>query len=58
MGCDGSAKGLNVLMDQFKLDKTAFKGHTQMEGSSHAIIFKEHSLEGHLRIAGYLVSVA
>jgi hypothetical protein len=45
-------------MDSFKLDRTAFKGHTLQEAGNHAEIYKKLSWQERLKIAAYLNSVA
>ena len=45
-------------MDSFKLDRTAFKGHTQQEAANHSDYYKKLSWQERLKIAAYLNSVA
>lgn len=45
-------------MDNFKLDRTAFKAHTHKEAADHASIYKKLSWQDRLRVAAYLNSVA
>ena len=45
-------------MDNFKLDRTAFKAHTHIEAGNHAETYKKLSWQERLKIATYLNSVA
>ena len=45
-------------MDNFKMDRTAFKGHTQQEAANHSDYYKKLSWQERLKIAAYLNSVA
>ncbi len=49
---------LNSSMDNFKMDRTAFKGHTQQEAANHSDYYKKLSWQERLKIAAYLNSVA
>lgn len=45
-------------MDQFKLDRSAFKAQTVEEASNHAVYYKSKTWQERLQIAAYLNSIA
>lgn len=45
-------------MDQFKLDRTAFKAQTLEEASNHAVYYKKLTWQERLKVTAYLNSVA
>lgn len=47
-----------LSMDQFKLDRSAFKAQTVEEASNHADYYKSKSWQERLKIAAYLNSIA
>lgn len=49
---------LNLSMDSFKMDRTAFKGQTQQEAANHSDYYKKISWQERLKISAYLNSVA
>jgi hypothetical protein len=45
-------------MDEFKLDRTAFKAQTIREAADHAQVYSKMTWQERLRVAAYLNSVA
>jgi hypothetical protein len=45
-------------MENFKLDRTAFKAQTAEEASKHAYYYKKMSWQERLQVAAYLNSIA
>ncbi len=45
-------------MEDYSLDRTAFKAHTAREAADHSVCYRNKDLKERLEIAGYLNAIA